>query len=578
MNPYIRDFRLQVRSRFAEDSDAMSMSEYIEKNTKLRKKQFSFQGYEFQRDIVDDMHRNMVVTKCSQIGLTEVQLRKFAAFLARTTAINGIFSLPDDNMMKRVSQTRFGPMIQEGKVFNLGFDKPIRSIQLYQINQSFGYFTGNKESDATSINADFLFHDELDLSDQEMIALFQSRLQGSDYRITQSFSTPTFEGFGIDAGFKASDQHEYLLKCEKCNHHNLPTFTPDHITIPGLPSDLNDLIEIDVDIAARLNLGEAYLRCDKCGSKLNLHDPSLRSWVPRHPGRLGRGYRVSPFCTPRLTIEYMIEQLLLYKQKDALRRFYNTVLGEPFNDSNARISEESILACMRSERKVDLGQEPVFVGIDAGITCHIILIHMGSKNPTIFDFRQVLADNLYDEIETILSTYNVIGGVMDRNPYTPLANDIRDLSDGRIVPVEYAGSPTAAAVQIVTDELDNLSHIRANRTTMIDAVATAIRKRRIDMVGYQNQQHLIIQHLRDMVRIEKDDTSAVWQKLSGNDHYFHAIGYALYALRTNDALNYNSDQDERLNFGFAPIEAVLQSAADMGMQSRRKTPIFLGQI
>lgn len=555
----------------------MSMSEWIEKNTKLRKRPFSFQdGFEFQRAIVDDMHEKMYVTKCSQIGLTEVQLRKFAAFLTRTTAINGIFTLPDDNMMKRVSQTRFSPIITEGNVFNLGADKPIRSIQLYQINQSFGYFTGNKESDATSINADFLFHDELDLSNMEMIGLFQSRLQGSKIRITQSFSTPTFEGFGIDAGFKASDQHEYLVRCESCNHHDIPQFTPEYIALPGLSGDINDLTEIDADAAARIDMAKAHVRCSKCGSKLNLHDPALRSWVPRHPGRLARGYRVSPFCVPHLDIKYIIGQLLEYKQKDALRRFHNTVLGEPYNDANARITEESIRAIMRSPSKLAISSEPVFIGIDAGITCHIVLIHVGGSKPVAFEWRQVLADNLKDEVETILNDYNVIGGVMDRNPYTPLANEIRDLSRGRILPTEYATSPGAAGLTLVKDELDNLSHIKANRTQMLDNVATTIKRRGIDFVGYNNQDHLLIQHLRDMVRIEKEDQTVVWQKLNGNDHYFHALGYALFALRSNEALLYRSDADVREFVDTQILSMVQQNDADLGMKSYRKSTISLG--
>lgn len=577
-NPYVKDFRLQLRTRFAEDSVSMSYSDWIINNTKLRKKPFSFDGYEFQRQIVDDMHPNMSVIKCSQIGLTEVQLRKFAAFLSRNVAVNAIFTLPDDNMYKRVSQTRFGPMIASERVFNLGPEKPVRSMQLYQINQSFGYFTGNKEGDATSINADALFHDEVDLSDQEMLALFQSRLQGSDYRITQGFSTPTFEGFGIDAGFKASDQHEYMVRCCKCGHHNIPEFNPEHIIIPGLSSDINDLTEIDPDIAARLKLDEAWVRCTQCGNKLDMFDPSLRTWVPRFPGRRGRGYRVTPFCTPRLTISYIVDQLLKYKQKDALRRWYNTVLGQPFNDSNARLSETDIRAVMDTAQKQVIGpSEPVFIGIDAGLTCHIVLIHMGTNRPVAFDFRQVVADNLYDEVETILSTYNVIGGCMDRNPYTPLANDIRDLSEGRIMPVEY-GHENGQAVSLVKDELDNFSHIRGNRTIMIDAVATAIRKRRISLAGYGSFESLLIQHLRDMVRIEKEDTSAIWQKLTGNDHFFHALTYALFSIRTTDAILYRTDSDERTMVQSLPITISVHNDANMGVKFRRKESISLGVI
>lgn len=557
----------------------MSMSEWVVKNTRLRKKPFSFKGYEFQRQILDDMHPNMSVIKCSQIGLTEIQIRKFLAFLARNTGVSAIFTLPDDAMYKRVSQTRVKPLVESEPVFNMQTaEKPIRSMSLYQINQSFGYFTGNKEGDATSINADALFHDEVDLSDQEMLALFQSRLQGSDYRITQGFSTPTYEGFGIDAGFRVSDQHEYMCKCTKCRHHNIPAFTPDFVTIPGLSGDINDLSEIDAEIASRLDLGAAYIRCESCGAPLDLHDPSLREWVPRYPGRRSRGYRVTPFSTPRLTIGYIVDQLLKYKERDALRRWYNTVLGESYNDSSARLTEAEIRAVMRGPSRLDVGDAPVVIGIDVGLTCHLVLMAVNHNTPMVFDWRQVLAENLLDEIKTIMQTYNVIGGCMDRNPYTPLANEVRDETNSFIIPVEYAGTPSAAAVQIMKDELDQLSHIRANRTTMIDTVVSAVRKRKVDFAGYGQFEALILQHLRDMVRIEKEDTSATWQKLSGNDHFFHALAYAFYAVRVHNALEYRNSDENRDMFSVSNIIIPMNVASQLGSKSRVGTSISLGSL
>ncbi len=587
-NDYLSDFRSQLRQRFAEDSINMSMSDYIVQNTHLRKKQFSFEGYEFQRAIVDDMHPDVHVIKCSQIGLTEVQLRKFAAFLARTTAVNAIFSLPTDTMFKRVSQTRFGPLIEGEQVFNMsnGASKPVRSVGLYQINQSFGFFTGGKESDATSINADALFQDEIDLADQEMLALYQSRLQGSNYQITQSFSTPTFEGFGVHKGFQASDQHEYMLKCGACNHYNIPYFNPKFICLPGLSGDINDLSEIDSELANKLDLGAAYLRCESCGRRLNTGDPSLRSWVPRFPGRRTRGYRVSPFCVHRIAKpSYIIDQLIKYKAKDALRRWYNTVLGEAYNDASARLSEVDILAVMKGEGKVDVGiMAPVFVGIDVGLTCHIVLAHMGHSTPTVFDFRQVTADVLVDEIKTILETYNVVGGCMDRNPYTPLANEIRDLSQGRILPVEYASSPGAPPVQMINDELDQLSHVRGNRTTMIDAVAGAVRKRRLSMYGYGRMQRLILDHLQDMVRMEhevnektKEEIPARWQKLTGNDHFFHALAYLFFAMKVHVTIDFHQE-DPRTVVIHSNIIIPQGNASRLGVNLKQQNPISLGRI
>lgn len=578
MNQYLKDFRSQLRIRFAEDSVDMSYSDWILANTTLRKKPFSFEGYEFQQAIVDDMSPEMYVIKCSQIGLTEVQLRKFAGFLARNTGVNAIFTLPDDNMYKRVSQTRFGPMIAKDNVFNLGADKPIRSMSLYQINQSFGYFVGNKESDATSINADLLFHDELDLSNQEMIALFQSRLQGSDFRITQNFSTPTFEGFGVDAGFRISDQHEYMIKCTCCGHHNLPAFNPNHVVIPGLSSDVNDLLEIDDEMAENLDLPGSYVKCEKCGNKLDMIDPTLRQWVPRFPGRRARGYRVSPFSTPRLTVGYIVDQLLQYRRRDAMRRFHNTVLGEAYNDNNARLSELELRAIMNGVGAADVDEFcPVIVGIDVGLTCHITLYHLGQKHPIAFSWRQVTADTLYNEVEQILERYNVIGGLIDRNPYTPLANDIRDLSGGRILPAEYA-LPTAATLTFVKDEFDELSHVKINRTTALDALTGAIRKRKIEFYGYGQYESQLIDHLRDMVRIENDEKAAIWQKLTGHDHFFHSASYGYFSMRMLDALDYRKDADTRSLVLTDTVTMENQIGDSLGVISRLKSPMSLGTL
>lgn len=571
------------------------MSDWIVANTRLRKKPFSFEGYEFQKQIVDDMHPSLCVIKCSQIGLTEIQLRKFAGFLARNTGVRAIFSLPYDFMFKRVSQTRFGPMIASDHVFNVGVEKPVRSIGLYQIGQSFGYFTGGKEADATSIDADALFQDEIDLADPEMLALYQSRLQGSKYRITQSFSTPTFEGYGIDAQFQGSDQHVYLCRCTRCNHYNLPDFTLDFVTIPGLSSDINDLTEIDADIVASMDLGASYLRCEKCGARLDVGDPGLREWVPRYPGRRTRGYAISPFSTPHLTVERVVDSLIKYKQRDALRRFFNTVLGKPYNDSKARLSEREIRAVMKGEAVPEIGPDvPVVLGCDMGLTCHLVLMHLGHEHPVVFDWRQVPADRIVAEIRQILNTYNVVGGCIDRNPYTPTSNEIRDMSETRIVPVQYATSLMAAPVQIVKDELDNLSHITANRTDMIDAVVSAIRKYQIEFVGYKRQDRLIIDHLTDMVRVEKEDKPdktdpnqdmnkpwsppAAWRKLTGNDHYFHALAYAVYSLKATKALEYRSDADPRTLCLVSSLTVPMIQSSDLGVKSRRKMSISLGHM
>lgn len=573
------DFYTRLQQKFPEDGTEMSMSDYICANTSLRKKQFSFKGYEFQRQIVDDLSLNLSVIKCSQVGLTEVQIRKFLSFLKRTNGINGIFSLPNDEMYKRVSKTRIKPLVDDELVFNQHepSKKPARSMDLYQIDDSFGFITGGKEGDATSINADIMFNDEVDLTDQEILALYGSRLQGSDIKMRQGFSTPTFEGYGIDSSYKASDQHEFLCRCV-CSHWNLPVFTPNFVRLPGLSSDVNDLSEIDTDMAAKINFDDAYMMCEHCGRPLDLGEPDMREWVPRHPGRLGRGYWVRPFATPRLSVRYIVEQLLDYKRKNSMRRWYNTVLGEPYNDASARLSIPEIEAVMKGEGAVDvpLGS-PVAVGVDVGQTCHVVVAHLGLSVPVVFQWLQVPADDLKETLATIRTKYQVVAGAMDLNPYAPLAREVRDESQRKIMPVEYATSLKAAPLTPVKDETDTITHFSSNRTGIIDKVVGSIRNLNIAFAGYGNKKLIIQTHLQDMVRVELPEQPAKWVKLTGDDHFFHALGYLLHSLRIHAWQNMQVDQDERqMSMLFGLVQAVRQNEAGLNYKTRIRTPSVLG--
>ena len=575
-NPFLKDFQDQLKQRFAEEYSSMSYSDWILANTTLNKKKFSLKDYEFQQAILDDMSTNLAVIKCSQIGLTESQLRKFAAFLARNNGTKGIFTLPDDAMTKRVSQTRFGPMIANDQVFNHA-SRPIRSIDLCQINQSYGYFVGGKESAATSIDADILFHDETDLSDQEMLALFQSRLQGSDWRITQSFSTPTFEGYGIDALFRVSDQHEYLIKCPCCNHWNNPRWSPKHVRLAGMSADLDSFFDLDTNAIEAIDLAPdaSFVFCTKCSSALDLHDPTYRQWVPKFPGRRSRGYKVTPFSTPKLTVAYILDQQQKYQARDAMRRFHNTVLGEPYNDEKARITELDIRAAMVQPSRPDLPPYiPVVFGLDMGLVCHLTMATLTSPQMNVFHWEAIPEHNLIDRLKELQSIYNIVGGAVDRYPYTPLSNEIRDLFNSTVMPVEY--STNGPDLTLSKDELGNPSHVRGNRTTILDTVSTAIRKKHWVFTGYGNQDSVIVQHLRDMVRIEKDDQSVSWNKLTGTDHYFHSLGYLGFARKIHQHQLHQSDQRDL--FDFSTFTVKTRGGDSMGLQGRRASPISLGAL
>lgn len=540
-NPYTEELIRRIEQRYNIDSAEMTMGDWICANTHLRGRPFTFDRYPFQKAITDDMHPNLDCIKPSQVGLTEVQIRKSLAFLARNRGTTLIFTFPLEKMFKKQSTTRIKPLLDEEKAFNLetpSGEKPTRSMSLYQVGTSFMHVSGATEGDATSISADVVMNDEVDLTDQEMLALFNSRIQNSDWKINQRFSTPTFANYGIDKSFLISDQHVYLCKCSACNHWNEPVFRPQFVHIPGLSDDLNDLLEIDEAMIdeGRIDLVNSYVKCEKCHAPLALGDTGSREWVPKFQARSHhRGYRVSPFSTDRLPPEYIISQLLKYKGRNHIRGWYNTVLGEAYTDGNARLSDADIDACFTAAYDVPAVDtlNPTWLGIDIGLMCHCTVAQGTSVDDLhVIRFKEVPIKELNAWVEEMLATYNVIGGACDRFPYTPNADDLWELSDGKILPVEYRGQK---AVNLVKDPVsEDIIYAQVNRTNAIDLVAAAVRRKRLRFSGYLNQKQIIREHLKDMVRDEDPEKEATWIKLSNNDHYFHALVFLLAGVRLKE--------------------------------------------
>lgn len=555
-NPYLASLKTDVAERFGTDSLSMTYADWISKNTSMKGMPFNFKRYPFQVQIANDMHPNLDCIKCSQIGLSEIQIRKSLAFLMRNRGTSVIFTLPTLEMRKRTSQTRVAPIVDGDKVFNTKQNEgDTRSMGLMQFGSSFLYITNCDEGAATSIAADAVFNDEVDLSDQTNLSLFNSRLQGSDWKISQRFSTPSYNGFGIDLSYQASDQHEYMLRCTGCNHWQVPTFTRQFCDIPGLPTTIDALTEMDATTIELLDLENAKVVCEKCRRPVDLSDASIRAWVPKHPARThSRGYYVRPFCTDRLPISYILTQLMKYKRTDKLRGFYNTVLGEPFDGGNNRLTRTQIDQCFSTSsltpKEEWVRTRPAWIGIDIGLTCHmVVLVGDTQKETHAVEFCSFSVEDIEGQVNRILKTYNVVSGSVDRHPYTPTANDIRELSKGLIWPTEYRGK-----AEINIKQEDGI--VQINRTDIIDEAFRRIRNKEITFSGYGYQREIIVEHMRDLVREEEPHTPATYKKLTGNDHYAHALAYAFAGMLIKETLSESTHTEIR--------SCVLTSVVNMG--------------
>lgn len=535
-NPFLSDFANTLERRINKDSVNMTHGEWMCKNTTLNKKPFTFDRYPFQLAIANDMHDNLDCMKPSQVGLTEIQIRKVLSILKRTDNISVIYTMPNDKMFKRISKSRIKPIIDtDTKAFGNASGAK-NSMDLIQIGTSYLYVTGSTEGDATSINADMVFNDEVDLTDQVMLALFNSRLQGSDLRIKQRFSTPTYAGYGIHKGYSASDQHEFMIKCRACNTWQVPLFNKHFVPIPKLNDRVKEWTDLEAKMLddGQLDLKTLKVCCEKCRRPLNLADYDNRQWVARFPNRVHhRGYHVRPFSTHTLSPQYVMTQLFDYKRRNNMKGFYNTVLGETYSVGDNRLEASQIEAVMISASPIPIQDNtPVFIGIDVGMTCNITLATGSESNLGVFCFETCHSDLLLDRVKVLMKKYNIIGGAIDKYPYTTLSTSIRKATNGIIMPVEYGQGREFSPIK---DEFQDQIGIRAGRTMLLDTVSIGIRTGTWQLSGYGMDKEIVITHLMDMVREEgSGEEEPVWVKLNGNDHYFHSLGYLVAAMRNRN--------------------------------------------
>lgn len=529
-----------IKLRFGDTDATKSMGDWICANTTIKNHNFNFDDYPFQKAIADDMHPNLSVKKCSQIGLTEVQIRKYLAILARSASINGIFSLPNEKMFTKIYNGRIKPILEKDDIFNPPTGaKPTRSKDQIQIRDSFGYITACTEGDATSISADFLFHDELDLSPQEIIALYQSRLQGSDMQMTQSFSTPSFVNFGIDKNYQLTDQREYTIKCDSCGHHQVPRFTPQFVHLEDYHHDVESFTELTPTEISMLNLENSYVKCEKCDARLDLGNAERREWVATFPTRTAfRGYQVRPFSTPRIKPAYIFRQLAQYQERNYLRGFYNTVLGEEYTAADARIQRADIEAAMAkgTSQIPNISLDvPCFIGIDVGFVCHITISYdLPDGTPHFVLFETIPAAFLEKRVTELMKIFNIVSGAIDRFPYTTDANALRDTTHNTIMPVQYRGN--AVLQPVFESDTKIISHYSANNTSALDRVKALLQLKQMTISGYLGHKELVISQLTDMVRNDAPDLDDMgqWIKTSGNDHYMHSMAFNLLARRIGE--------------------------------------------
>lgn len=524
--------------------------DWVAKNTTINGRPYSFKDHEYQMRTMGDESQEIVIRKCSQIGISESEIRKALGLVAIMPRYSIIYTFPTATFAQNYVKTRIDPVIAGSPALRSAMHNSVDSSEIKQVGDNFLYFKGAQAGNAAiSVAADHLIHDELDFSDMVIISQYQSRLTHSSYRRKTKLSTPTIPKGPIDKEFQASRRHWLFVKCEHCGFRFIPNYY-EHVRIPGYA---NDLRYITKDNLHTVRYKEAQLFCPHC-TKVPSLQIEHREWVCENPSEkfLAVGYQIQPFDAPNLiSIPYLIECSTQY---DRIVDFQNFNLGLPAEDKDNGLTKEDI-----ERTRVNLVNSPFtthVLGADMGLTCRLMI---GNYLPTgellVVHKEQIPIGKFKERYRQLCTQFRVTAKVLDVQPYVETVMSLQE-EDPNLYGAIFVRKEKLELYDTATREENEeqgktgIRQVSINRNKALDLLMEDIRhqdtagvnKPLILINGAEGESaggtpwKVIIDQLTDMKRMKKltdtNDFENVWVKSDAkNDHFHFALLYTWIAAK-----------------------------------------------
>lgn len=534
-----KEFAQNVRNDVLGEFNIAQVAEWIQKHTTINGRPISFKGREYQLRILESDAPTIVVKKCSQVGLSELMIRRALALCDIIPGFKIIHTLPTTQFAQKVSKTRVDPIIESSPRLSSKVSRQVDSASVKRFGDSYLYISGTFSVNETiSVPADALSIDELDFSDQNNVSNLQSRLTASKYRWWSYISTPTIPNFGIDAQFQATRQYYNWCKCEHCGHWYIPNFL-QHTRVPDFDGDL---LSIRKNQLGSIRWKEATLHCPRCEKPANLL-PEHRRWVCKNPDANfdGEGFQVNPLDAPTIiTPANLIEWSTRFHRKID---FVNYHLGEVMEDSSSGFGSDDL------DRMERIGQQPLHgfkvFGLDMGVECHLCVgVTDGQGRLNVIDKRRLDYRTLESQLSQLIQIYRPKVILADSQPYVETIHRLQSTIQNLFGSV-YITTKEIVPFKVVDKEEDlqksllGRRQVNVNRNVALNVLMDEIRLGKIG-VKVDSEQPRFREHMLDMKRqasnakafngeLSSGDTqeaeSYVWVKTKGNDHYHHALLY-----------------------------------------------------
>ena len=507
-----------------------SLSNWVEKYAYLEGEKFSFDGYEFQRLVMDDPSRVVNTVKPAQIGLTITTMMYFLSVMA-TQKMNVIYALPSASDAAKLVTTKLNPILYGTPELKRLLNVNVDSTELKEINGNFLFTRGTRsETAALSVSADLLVADEIDRCDADTLKQFRSRLQASPYKLVRQFSTPTIAGYGIAKEAEASVRYRHFCACAHCGHRFLPNYWSD-IVIPDYDRPLNELDRLNLK---DVKWEEARWGCPSCGKDPEISKERLE-WVAENPTENYEATTrfISPATAYRvLTPPYLVRSSTEFNTRS---EFVNQVLGETSEEENQQITVGDLERALTTSPLES--SELHCLGADMGQLCHVTIGRLTQDGTMLVVHTEAIPlANFEVRRQELCRQYRVVVSVHDTQPETFLVSKITDRdpnAGGAIFTTSKTTElfTTQQKSQDVEEGKLNLRLVKINRTAMLDKLLEQFKGSKVVVArnpdtGRFISQMLSLKRQQTMVR---DEFTWSWIKTDHNDHAHFSMCYLLTA-------------------------------------------------
>jgi hypothetical protein len=500
------------------------------------------------RQLWDDLWFNMVIQKSAQMTMTTWGIVK-ALHGAYTRGETIIYTMPSDGDRNDLVEDRVDRIInlspllrkvigREGRYPGQMGKSPVDNVGLKHIGKGAIYWRGTLgKTQSLSIPGHARYHDEVDASDEKILADYEHRLDALPEEKKQRyfFSHPSVPGYGINSLYESSDKRKWLVRCTGCNTWQELDYWRDQ--------------------------DRSFLSCEHCGQAL---DVSVGEWVAEHPGKKYHGYHVTRLlkCTPDRPNELeSIHQARRDSQYPSI--FSNKVLGLPSEEGAVRITKEQLLATCFVEhylrsKAAEIGTGPYYMGVDQRDVLNVIIsrcdpildkghnrvVFMGQlRDPTrgTAAWGDSLLPDGTPSLGMLMRMFTIKLAVVDAGPNANESHEFANKFPGRVL-LSYYSDNQRMAISIADEVLEQLRIKRAtdpmskwdftvNRTQVIDDTVKDLLDGTYMLPGpplhHENLDYFAqIEHnVRIVEEDRKGNAIARWTRSGGSNDYLHATVY-----------------------------------------------------